>query len=185
MNEPILQKIYAQALQGVPLLGTPYEAAAHIVANTTEEKYQALEARYVALNGGAGFLFGVPGYALLPLTLPANIAISTLLQLHFCAAVAVLGGEDPADEAVRQRCLACFTGEQEADEGKELVERTGIKLTERGVRLATEQAAKAAGRAVKSLPLLGGFLGAGSDIAMTWAVGERAKARFLEPVSNP
>lgn len=180
MNETIFQKLYDQVLNGIPFLGTPQEVAAGLTsAETAVQKSNDLIAQYSLLNGGIGFTMGVPGYALLPLTLPTNIALATLLQLHLCATIATLAGEDPADERVRRLCLRCVTGDETADEGKELLERTGIKLSERGVRLLAEQATRVAGQAVKRLPLVGGLLGAGSDMAMTQTVGQRAKEQFL------
>jgi hypothetical protein len=197
MKATLLKPLYTKAVKGLPLLGTPADVARrfreeHAPLETASDR---LVTHYARLGGSVGFVGGLPGFLLMPVTLPANIAGVALLQLHMTAALAVMGGHDVHHPATRDRCIGCLlekldeSGENSEEE--EVASRTGIKLVERGVRLLAAQAAKAAGRAARNvllrrvggrwLPLVGGALGAGTDMYMTRHVGQCAKASFLVP----
>lgn len=181
MQLPTLEKLYDEALTGIPLLGTPQQAAARFQNTSPRGKARQLITLYTSLSSASGFMLGLPGFYLMPLTVPTDIAASTILQLHLCAAIAVAAGEDPADPVTRTRCLRCFSehaGRPNDDERQELVERTGVKLTERGIRLIAQRSLRVAGHAVTKLPLVGGILGAGSNGYYTDAIGRSARDEF-------
>jgi CO/xanthine dehydrogenase Mo-binding subunit len=60
-----------------------------------------------------------------------------------------------------------------------LARRVGIKLGERGVRFASEQAVRWVGRRTRTLPLVGGVVGGYSDLQSTQAVARRATNCYL------
>lgn len=150
---------------------------------------------HTALGASQGFLFGVPGLLLLPVTLPANLAAAAAVQLHMAATLAALAGLRPEEPAVRERCVACLLrqgpGGPSRDEEEEIVMRTSAKLLERGARWVggrvVRRGARSALRRVglRSMPLLGGLIGGGADGWNTQAVGRCAREEFLaESVSG-
>ncbi len=194
MRGGMLRRLYDRVNDGLPVLGTPSELAARLLEETGSPENAADAAISLAtvLGGGTGFLFGLPGFLLTPITLPANIVGAAGIQLHMAGTIAAIGGRDPNDPQVRAECLACLEqkvarpGRNEPQE--EVAVRAGIKILERLVRLAGEQAARGAGWATRRvllrrigrrIPGLGGIIGAGSDGLMTRHVGRCARDMFL------
>lgn len=192
MRRSILRQLYDEALAGLPVLGTPHAAVRSARAESEGAAADVLVRRYALLGGTTGFLCGLPGYLTMPVTIPSNLAGIALLQLHLTAALAVLAGREPRDEAVRARCIACVLGTDcddaspasGEDEREGLMQRLAEKLGERGLRFASEQVVRLVSNGTRSLPLLGGAVGGVSDARSTWAVGQRARRAFLhQPMS--
>ena len=194
MRQDIFRRLYDRVNDGLPLLGTPRELADRLLeeTGTVENAADAAVSLATVLGGATGFLFGLPGFLLTPITLPANVVGAAGIQLHLAATLAALAGRDPGLPDVRESCLACLEqkvgrdGRNEPEE--EVAVRAGIKVLERLIRLAGEGAARGAGWAARRvalrrlgrrIPGLGGLLGAGSDGWMTRHVGRCARARFL------
>lgn len=213
MKALLLTPVYARALEGLPLLGTPAELAGRYLVGpgSIEERAEAMASTYTLLCASTGFVCGLGGFLTLPVTLPVNLAGVALLQLHLCAATAFMGGHDPRAEAVRERALACLTGTWEAgaerDVAEELIDRSAVKVAERGVRFLLEGALSLASQAGRwgleragrwgatrfvtrtlprrSLPLVGGLLGGASDAYATGKVAEAARFVFLARPTAP
>ena len=192
MKSALLKPLYAKAIHGLPVLGTPHDVAARFSQGAGAPATDGLITLYTSLCGATGFVCGLPGFLMLPITLPANVTGVALLQLHMSAAFAVLGGEDPTSDATRDRCIACLLEKLDErgrnTEEEEVTTRTGIKLAERAVRFAAEQARRFAVKTAKGvalrriagrLPLVGGVLGASSDAYVTVHVGDCARQTFL------
>lgn len=196
MKRPIFKLVYDRILDGLPGLGSPEELAARVRsrAPSTDAAAERVIALHTALGSSQGFLFGLPGLLLLPITLPANLLAAAAVQLHMVATLATLGGENPEDPEVRERCVECLLqpgpGEPSRGEGEEIAQRTGIKLLERGARWAIARTAKRVARntmrrvGFRGLPLFGGILGGGSDGLATRAVARCARAEFLSGAST-
>lgn len=190
MELDLLETLYDRAVGGLPVLGTPDQIAADFLsrAETPEEAAEELTAYYTGLCGAAGFLFGVPGLLFLPVTLPANIAAVALLQLHMVAALAVLDGRSLEAAVTRRRVIGCLlenwdNGSKHSEE-EEALTRTGIKLSERVVRLALQGAVTGAAlrqMGLRRLPVVGGLLGASTDAYVTREVGRRGRELFASP----
>lgn len=201
MREDVFRRLYDRVGRGLPVLGTPEELAGRLLeeTGTTENAADAAVSLATVLGGATGFLFGLPGFLLTPVTLPANVVGAAGIQLHMAATIAAIAGHDPGDPATRAACLACLekkvgrTGRNEPEE--EVAVRAGIKVLERLVRLAGEQAARGGGWAARKvflrrigrrIPGFGGIIGASSDGLMTRHVGRCARNRFLtSPSSEP
>ena len=207
MKSQLLKPLYAKVRRGLPGLGTPADVARRFGGRTDASGVGApppadldaaadrIAALYIGLGGATGFVGGLPGFLLLPVTLPANLIAVAALQLHLCAALAVLGGHDPEDPETRDQCIRCLLDRMDAggpnSEDAEVATRTGLKLAERGIRYAAEKTTRLAGWAARSvvlrrtglgrLPLVGGVLGAGSDAVVTRHVARCARAAFLPP----
>lgn len=205
MKTLLLKPLYARAVAGLPLLGTPAETAGRYLARPGSLHHRAreMERPHLALCTSTGFVCGLGGFLTLPVTLPANVAGVALLQLHLCAATAFLGAWDPRDPEVRERCFACLTGaiegHPERDETQEVVDRSAVKVAERGLRLAAEAAVAlaqqtgtwGASRFIRkrlprrSLPLVGGLIGGASDLYATRKVAAAARTAFLGDPTAP
>jgi len=195
MKRPIFTVIYNRILDGLPGLGTPDEMAARERdrATSTHAAADRVVAVHTALGTSQGFLFGLPGLLLLPVTLPANLISAAAIQLHMVATLASLGGERVEDPAVRDRCVDCLLrsgprkpAQRESDE---IAQRTGLKLLERAARWAVARKARSVARTTlrrvgfRSAPFFGGILGGGSDGLATRAVSRCARAEFLPELS--
>jgi len=202
MKTLLLKPLYDRALDGLPVLGTPAETAGRFLAGpgTLHERAEQMAGTHTLLCASTGFVCGLPGFLMLPVTLPTNLAGVAVLQLHLCAATAFMGNHDPRDEVVRDRCIACLIGGtdaehlEERDEAVEVLDRSAVKLAERGIRFIAEGAVGLATQATKwtakkvvtsrlprrSLPILGGVLGGASDAYSTGHVAEAARRTFLD-----
>lgn len=195
MKARLLKLLYSRTINGIPGLGTPDEVANRFARETGSRSRAGdrLINYYTGLGSVTGFVFGLPGYLLMPVTVPANVVGVAVLQLHMSAAMAILGGRDLNDKATRDACVDCLLKERDSQRRKspeeEVATRTGVKLAERGVRFLTETATRYAVRAARKpvlrrvgsrrLPLVGGMLGASSDAYVTRQVGACARAVFL------
>jgi len=194
VRKDLFGRLYDRVGAGLPLLGTPRELADRLLeeTGTRANAADAVISLATVLGGATGFLFGLPGFLLTPITLPANIVGAAGVQLHLAATIAAIAGHDPSDPDIRAACLACLekkvgrAGRNEPEE--EVAVRTGIKVLERLLRFTGEQAARGAGwaarrvllrRVGRRIPGLGGLIGASSDGLMTRHVGRCARERFL------
>jgi hypothetical protein len=205
MKTLVLKPLYNKALDGLPLLGTPAQTAGRYLVGkgTLEERAADMATVHIALSASTGFVCGLGGFLTLPITLPTNLAGVALLQLHLCASTAFMANLDPYDPEVRGRCFDCLTGIGQAgvdrDETQEVMDRSAVKVAERGVRLLAETAVGLASRAGewtatrfikrqlprRSLPLVGGVIGSVSDLYATRRVAEAARTTFLSPPGVP
>ncbi len=201
MRSHVLRFLYNRAVGGLPVLGTPAETAGRFLSGpgTLAERAEEMSKTHVMLCASTGFVLGLPGFLMLPITLPTNLAGVALVQLHLAAATAFMGGHDPHDKAVRERAVACLLGRgteepTEEDEAVEVIDRSAVKLAERGIRFLAEGAVGLATRAGRwgatkvvtrqlprrSLPLVGGVLGGASDAYSAGKVAEAARRAFLD-----
>lgn len=180
MNMTIIEQLYEDARTGIPGIGPPVAVPRPGTDATPAERDEAarrLVDRYTFLCGATGFLCGLPGYLSLPLTLPINVAGVLVLQLHLGQALALLYGHDPADSEVRRRCITRVTGGWRREDD-ELVHRAVDKAGERSVRFVGEQSFRLVGRGSRSLPLLGGLVGAVCDARSTADIGAALRTVF-------
>ena len=187
LNAALLKPLYTQTVREWPFLGTPVAVAARFedASKSRAEVADQMVEFYLSLCGTAGFLYGVPGLAAMPLTLPANIVSLAFLQLHMCAALATLSGFGPRSATVREMSVRCLLGDSKAtrerDELEGIAKRVATKVAERGVRVATEQIFKGASQMVlRRLPFVGGAVGCTSDILTTRQVAAAARRAFLD-----
>lgn len=201
MKSLLLKPLYNRAVDGLPMLGTPAETAGRFLSDpgTLYERAEAMTGTYTLLCASTGFVCGLGGFLTLPITLPTNIVGVATLQLHLCAATAFMGGHDIYDDDIRARSIACLVSDTDAehlderDETTEVLDRSAVKVAERGIRFLAEGAVGLATRATKwtatkvvtsrlprrSLPIVGGFIGGASDAYSTGKVAEAARQTFL------
>lgn len=193
---------YDQAVEGVPFLSSAEELEAPYMAGGGTKRRQANSLiRYqVAKAGTSGFLAGLGGLILMPVSVPANITSVIFIQVRMIAAVAHIGGYDIEDDRVRTLAYACLAG----NEIKDVVKDTGIvigtkmgtKAIERisgetlkqinqrvGFRLVTKFGQTGAVNLGKMVPLAGGIIGGGFDSVSTKIVGATARNTFIPAIA--
>ncbi|MCZ2821047.1 EcsC family protein [Modestobacter sp. VKM Ac-2977] len=179
----------------------PFKSAAESAAEassgrTTDQAVSALVRNHAAAAGAQGFVTNLGGFIAMPLTLPANVGASYLVQTHLAGAIAAAHGHDLDSEEVRTAVLLCLVG----NAGTEVLKQVGIKVGSQvsmtvikripitvirqinkkvGFMLVAKYGTK---RAVitlaKGVPLVGGAIGGGMDATATWAVGSLADKAF-------
>jgi hypothetical protein len=186
---------WGQAAKGLP----GQESAAQLAkrhmdpATPLETRLKALIRSHKHQAAATGFVTNVGGLALLPATLPANLASSLFVQLRMVQAMALVCGHDLTDARVRAVCVLCLCGSKAAEVAGACGVRLGAGAAERllaqlgaetlarvnrlvGFRLlarAGESGLVGAGRLV---PVVGGLVGAACDATVTALIGKAAKA---------
>lgn len=189
MNHSVLTRLYERGIQGLPLLGQPSALAERMNRESRDDTVESTVGLYTLLCGSTGFLCGLPGYASMPLTVPANVGGVLLLQLHMTATLAEIYDHDVTEETTRDTCIRCVLEHRDVStipEGLEAFSRRlGVKMVERGVRFVSEQATWILGnqRRARSLPLVGGVAGGVSDGYATRQIANAAQRAFNLPVN--
>ncbi|WP_308617208.1 EcsC family protein [Massilia arenae] len=146
--------------------------------------------------GTSGFLSGLGGVMLMPVTIPANISSVMYVQVRMIAAIAKMGGHDLKDDRVKTLVYACLCGNAAKDIVKDVGIKIGTRLTEQaiksiskevivkinqavGFRLVTKFGEKGLINLGKAIPLFGGIVGATFDSVATNAIGNIARETFI------
>lgn len=146
--------------------------------------------------GTSGFLTGLGGIIVMPVTIPANLASVMYVQIRMIAAIAHLGGYNLKDDRVKALVYACLAGNAAKDILKDVGIVVGRKLTENaikkvsgetikkinqwvGFRLLTKFGEKGAINLGKAIPLIGGIVGATFDSVSTNIIGNVARDTFI------
>lgn len=170
---------------------------------TPEEAIKHLIRTHVAAAGVQGFATNVGGLITLPITLPANLTASYLVQTHLIASIAAVHGHDLESDEVQTAILVCLLG----NAGTELLKKAGIKVGSRLTMnlieripaqlirevnkrvgftlLAKYGTTKATVTLAKGVPLVGGVIGGTFDAVTTRAVGAFASRFFTEREEPP
>jgi len=196
-----VRAVLDRAIDGVgPLRSAAESADSKLVdaGGDVETAITKLVRLHAALAGAQGFVTNLGGVAALAVALPANVVGVTLVQCHLIAGIAHLRGYDLEDPRVRNAILVCMLGEESA---KGLVKKSTIPASPLGIATAaahdptldehisrevtTDLIARTAGRRAVTLvgrrvPLLGGFVGGGSDAWTTWQLGRFAMKELVD-----
>ena len=187
---------YNRATSVLPGLGSAEELAARHLsrAGNSEDAVDDLIRWQTAFAGAAGAVTNLGGLITLPVSLPASMASTLLIQLRMVTAIAVLRGYDPADERVRAASFLCLAGSTGSQAMGEAGMTVGSRLLSHASKVAVARvkqtvgariAARAgAGGLARVVPLLGGLVAGGIDAAVTRAVGALAK-QYFPPVERP
>jgi hypothetical protein len=179
----------------------PFKPAAEsareaLEGRTADQAVGALVRNHCAMAGAQGFVTNVGGLVTLPVTLPANVGASYLVQTHLAASIAAVHGHDLGTEQMRSAVLLCLLG----NAGTEVLKRAGMTV---GTKLSTtliqripvtliREINKRAGFALvakfgtkraaltlaKGVPVVGGVIGGSFDVVATRAVGAYADRIF-------
>lgn len=196
----LLDVCYDKALQGVlPGEKSIEELAEDYLAKTSsiEKAIDKLIGYQTVLCGTNGFITGLGGLLVLPVTIPTNVAGVIYVQLRMIAAIAHINGYDIYSDQVRTIAYTCLTGSSAAN----ILKNVGIKISEKvavnalkrvpgailikinqqvGFRLVTKFGQKGLVNVIKMMPLVGGIVGGVFDTGMTLTIGNIAKKVFSE-----
>ena len=145
--------------------------------------------------GTSGFITGLGGLLTLPLTLPANITSVLYVQIRMVAAIAIMGGYDVKDDRVRSIVYSCIAASSAAEVAKNFGIKLGNKLAMQGIKKISGETLKKINQAVgfrlltkfgqkgfvnlgKTIPFIGGIVGATFDVVATNTVGNVARNKI-------
>lgn len=169
------------------LIDESYESA--------DERVDALIRWEAAKNFTSGFITGLGGLITLPVSIPAALGASWVIQARMCGAIAAIYGRDIKSDRVRTMVLLALLG----DAGKEILKEVGVKIGQKlsfaiidripgrvlieinkriGFRLITKAGEKGAINLVKLVPGVAGLISGAFDASACMAVGHIAKGAF-------
>ncbi|MGB6327433.1 MAG: EcsC family protein [Halarcobacter sp.] len=145
--------------------------------------------------GTSGFVTGLGGLILMPVTLPANITSVLYVQIRMIAAIAHLSGHDLKDDKVKTMVYVCLVGNGAVEILKNVGVEVGKKVATNaiknisgkvitqinqkvGFRLVTKFGEKGIINLGKALPILGGVIGGTVDTISTNIIGNTARNLF-------
>lgn len=196
----ILDAIYEKALNGIPMVSRSVDEIVDDYLShhdTPKSAARSLARWQVAKCGTSGFLSGLGGIVSLPVTIPANIGSVMYVQMRMIAAIAKIGGYDVNSDQVQTLVYMCLTGTTIAD----IVKETGIQIGEKSLtaaikkipgavltkinqkmsfRFITKFGEKGVINLGKLVPIAGGLIGGGVDIASTIVISRNAIRMFIE-----
>lgn len=189
---------YDKSVNGVPGLDSAQEMAREYLNGngTLVEKVNALIRWQNTKAGTSGFLSGIGGIVLMPVTIPANITSVMYVQVRMIAAIAHMGDYDLKDDRVKSLVYACLCGNAAKDIVKEIGIKVGTKLTEQAIKNISREIIVKINQAVgfrlltkfgqtgvvnlgKAIPFVGGLVGATFDSVSTNAIGNIARDTFI------
>lgn len=147
-----------------------------------------------AKAGAAGFALGLPGFAFMPVTIPADLVSVAYLQLRMVAVIGLLFGWNARSDQFRTMAylslLGSAAGEAARDFGIRASTRvaavqlnkriSGEMLKKINARLAPRFFTKAGSTGLvnisKLVPVLGGLVGGGINVLVTRQIGKTAIA---------
>ncbi|WP_029904532.1 EcsC family protein [Prevotella sp. 10(H)] len=191
MSKSIIAKTmdwaYARALGGFTGVESAYELGNNYLekAGTLEQQVDSLIKWQVTKAATSGFLTGLGGMMVMPLTVPANIASVMYVQIRMITAIAYMGGYDIKDDKVKSMVYICMAG----NGAKELLKDISIKASEKmlnklvekvSVKMATKAGQKGITSLGKAVPVIGGIVGGSYDAVSTKIVGKIAKNIFID-----
>lgn len=191
-----------RAVSGIgPLSGAEQLAQEYLI----DRSYPDLDSRVRSLvkwetgkNFTSGFLTGLGGLMTLPVTIPASLAASWVLQTRMAAAIARIYGHDLGEDRVQTMILLVVIGQ----DIKETLKQSGLKvgthvsyrLIEKipetllnrinqrvGMCLLAKAGEKGVINLTKLVPVAGGILGGTVDAVSCRMVGRIARKAFAPP----
>lgn len=196
----MLRRVLEVAIDGYGRVPSARAVAARQLGRHDGSVDDAIEGvidNHVRLAGAQGFVTNLGGVATLPVSIPANLTGTAIVQVRMIAAIAHLRGYDVNDNRVRTAIVMCLLGGEQVakriTQGRLPTSPMAIAtapMFDAGLdaRVAQEVVAdllarvggKKAGLVVtKRIPLLGGGVGAVIDGLTTYQLGRYAKSELL------
>lgn len=196
--EQMLNWAYDKSLNGIPGTDSAYEMAENFLSkhDTIDKAIDNLIRWQNTKAATSGFLTGLGGLIVMPVTLPANIASVMYVQVRMIAAIAHMKGYDLKDDQVKTFVFVCLTGKSASD----ILKSTGIKVGNAfakqgvikipgkvilainqkvGFKLLTKFGEKGVINLGKAIPIAGGIIGGAFDGIGTGIIGKTAKKVFV------
>ena len=198
--QEILNTLYIKSVDGIPKVSLPVDDLVEDYLSKNEDIEKAVKSlinNSTVKCGTSGFLTSFGGFATLIATLPANVTSVMYVQLRMCCAIAKMGGYDIHSDQVQTLIYACLTGSAAAD----VLKSSGVKFVNKFGTVAVKRIPfetikkinqKVGGRFItkfgetgiinlgKVVPVVGGFVGGGIDVASTRIIGKNAYKIFVK-----
>lgn len=150
---------------------------------------------HIRILGASGFVTGAPGLLLMPVTVPADVFAMYYFQTRMVLAIAHLRGYDIDSEEVRSLAMLTLLGSS----ATEVLSKVGVEIGTKsalsalkkvpgsvfiqinkrvGFRLITKAGTKGVVNMTKLVPLAGGVVGGGINLASTSGIAKYAKKNF-------
>lgn len=190
---------YEKAVTGTPNSCSALELAEQYKKRKGDltDKANALILKQKLKCATSGFLSGIGGLYTIPITLPLNITFVMYCHIRMITAIAHMGGHDIYDPKVKTLVFLCLSGNVAKDIMEDIGIRVGAAMGQEmykqisseiikqinhivGMRLLAQSGGKGTFILGRSIPFLGGAIGATSDALATHAIGKAAKLIFLE-----
>lgn len=198
--QEILNTLYIQSINGIPKVSLPIDDLVNdYVSKNSDVKKAAIALinNSVIKCGTSGFLTGLGGLATMIATLPANITSVMYVQLRMCCAIAKMAGYDIHSDQVQTLIYACLTGSAASDilkqAGIQFGNKFGVAMVKKipgktlqainrkvGFRFVTKFGEKGIVNLGKVVPIIGGAIGGGIDIASTRIIGNNVYKIFMD-----
>ncbi len=194
----ILDWCYDKVINGLPGIETVEELAEKYLnkSSSIEEAIDNFINWQQAKCGTSGFLTGLGGLIVLPVTLPANITSVIYIQMRMIATIAKMKGYDLTDNQVKTLVYVSLTGQAAVEILKQagikvgskmsivLIKRMPIEIIKEinkkvGFRLITKFGEKGVINLGKCIPIVGGVIGGTIDAVGTRTIGKTAKKVFV------
>lgn len=184
--------------------GIPGQKSVQDLAHEYLEKYESVDSaidRLIKVQttkaATSGFLAGLGGVIILPISIPANISTVILFQMRMIGAIAVMRGYDLQSDEVQTLVYLSLAGLALNDivkvAGISFGNKMSITLIKKiptevlkkinqkvGFRFVTKFGEKGIVNIAKLIPVVGGIVGGGFDTVYTLAVGKNAKKNFTD-----
>lgn len=196
----ILNTLYIKSIDGIPKVSLPIDDLVKDYLDKNEDVEKAAKSlinNSIVKCGTSGFLTSFGGFATLIAALPANITSVIYVQLRMCCAIAKMAGYDIYSDQVQTFIFVCLTGSAMTDilkqAGVKFGEKLGISMIKNipgktltainkkvGFRFVTKFGEKGIVNLGKVIPVVGGVVGGGFDIASTSVIGKNAYSIFMK-----
>jgi hypothetical protein len=165
---------------------------------THDERVGSLINWETSKNFTSGFITGLGGIITLPVSIPAALGASWLIQARLAGAIARIYGHELKSDRVQTMILLSLAGDAAKDAMKGMGIKLGTKLTQKaidqipgralveinkriGFRLLTKAGQRGVVNFSKAVPVVGGFVGGTMDAVVCRYVGRTAKKLFRRP----
>lgn len=190
-----------KAVGGVGPLSSAEELALEYLNDSSYEsndkRVESLIKWETSKNFSTGFITGLGGFATLPVTIPAALGASWILQARMAAAIARIYGHDLSEDRVKTLILCVIIGQDIKEVCKQAGIKIGTKLTYVAIRKLPGEALKRINQAVgfrlltkagekgiinltKLVPVVGGVVGGTFDAVTCRITAKAAREAFRQ-----
>lgn len=198
--QEILNTLYVKSVNGIPKVSLPVDDLVEDYLSKNDDIEKAVKAlinNSTVKCGTSGFLTSFGGFASMIATLPANVTSVMYVQLRMCCAIAKMAGYDIHSDQVQTLIYVCLTGSAATDilksSGIKFVNKFGVAMVDKipgkaltainrkvGFRFVTKFGETGIINLGKVVPVIGGFVGGGIDVASTKIIGKNAYKIFVK-----
>lgn len=197
----LAQHLISTGIDGVATFDSAAQVADKALKKegSREKAVDAIVGSHTKLAGANGFVTNLGGFLTMPVALPANIVGFYTVATRMVAAIAHLHGHDLRDDSVRSAILLDLIGADATQVLKGMGPISGgvatnvatrrmppaaLAVVNKSVafRLGSQMGRKFLGRIPRIIPVAGGFIGAGLDVALMRRIAEAARKDFVAQV---